>query len=283
VIIRPTVLGRALRRRPVLPTSVAALLTDTGGYVGFRRIARELFPDAEPEILAARETGASRENARVWAFLRKVEAAFFPTYELDEYDQLTCGIPFVHEGWSYERFHELDLRPGELLLFAICAQPVEPGDDSRFPLLDACERLVPRELLTQIPEDGLPPEELHRRLDDTHFAAAAEFADWLWGETGTAFLDIDEESSIADVDWTLENVHELACQWRRADAILGRIDALATWLEADPPARFAALLDAVLDRDPHIAYQRARRFYDYEITERGLVPITHDEPEAVAL
>ena len=87
---------------------------------------------------------------------------------------------------------------------------------------------------------------LRRRLDGGRFAAAAEFADWVWGDTGTAFLDHDDTVEIYDAHWTREIVDALAEQWHRADAILRRIDDLAAWLEDDPPARFAALLAAAL-------------------------------------
>lgn len=259
--------------------SVAALLGNHRAYVAFREIVREIFPEAEAEIMGVAETGGSRESARVWAFLHKVEAEYFPCYEVDEYEQVVCGIPFVRNGWSYDRFHELDLRPGELLLFALCAQPYEPGYDTRVALLDAGGAHVPPDLLAEIPPGGFTPTELHERLDGTPYAAAADYADWLWGETGTLFLDLDEEVVVSDADWTRENVLELAEQWRRATAILDRIGELATWLETDPPGHFARLLDAALGRDARLAYERTRRLYACEITEEGVVPIPRNDPD----
>ncbi|MCL6554120.1 MAG: hypothetical protein K6W08_13520 [Firmicutes bacterium] len=128
---------------------------------------REIFPEAEAEIMGVAETGASRESARVWAFLRRVEAEYFPCYEVDEYEQVACGIPFVRNAWSYDRFHELDLRPGELLLFALCAQPYEPGYDTRIALLDAGVAHVPRELLAEIPVADLSGGSRAIFADDT--------------------------------------------------------------------------------------------------------------------
>lgn len=275
-------LARALRRTPVAPTSAAALLGNHHAYAAFRQAVREVFPEAEAEILGVAERGASREGARVWAFLHRVEAEHFPCYEVDEYAQVACGIPFVRNGWAYDRFHELELRPGELLLFALCAQPYEPGYDTRVALLDTATGHVPRELLAEIPPGGVAPAELHERLDGTPYAAAADYADWLWGETGTVFLDLDEEVEVCDADWTRENVLELAEQWRRATIILDRIGELATWLEADPPGHFARLLDAALGRDARLAYEQTRRLYACEITEGGVVPILHDD-SSVAL
>ena len=276
-------LGRKLRRAPVSPASVAALLECHEAYLAFRRILREIFPEEEAEILATHQAGGSRENARVWEFLHLVEARYFPVYEVDDYEQVVCGIPFVRNGWGYDRFHELDLRTGELLLFALCAQPFEPGYDTRLSILDAAESHVPRCVLSEIPEQGFDPAGLHERLDGTPYVAAAEFADWLWGATDTVFLDLDDEVEVMDADWTKELVLELAGQWRRASGILDHITEFASWLEADPPAHFAKLLDAALGRDAHLDYLRIRRFYACEITQEGLVPIPHDEPITLPL
>jgi hypothetical protein len=242
----------------------------------FRRIVQATFPDGADAILAAHQPGVPRETARVWAFLHRVDAELFPVLEVEEYEQVVYAIPFLRDGWSYDRLHELDMSVGRLLFLVLCAQPVAGGLDSRIPLLEAVAAHVPHALVADLPDGGLDPGELHERLDGTPYAAAAEFADWLWGDTGTVFLDYDDEIEIVDADWTPEVVAELAAQWRRASALLDGVDALAAWLEADPPARFARLLDAALGRDPHLDYARERRWYACEITATGLVPVRHD-------
>jgi hypothetical protein len=54
---------------------------------------------------------------------------------------------------------------------------------------------------------------------------------------------------------------------------------LTRWLEADPAARFAALLRAALGRDPHAEYERERHAFACEITEAGLAPVEHAGPD----
>ena len=270
-------LAKALRRTPVAPASVAALLERQEAMLAFRRIVWELFPEAAAEIWAARTEVGNRENARVWAFLRRVETEFFPVWEADEYEQVVCGIPIARNAWGYERFHALDMSLGELLLFVLCAYPYE-DDGFRLPALDAAEARIPREILREIPPGGFTPADLRERLSETPFAAAADFADWLWGQTATIFLDVDEDVEIIDAEWTRDVVADLAEQWQRAKAILDRIGHLTTWLEADPPNHFSRLLAAALGGDPHVAYVRERRHYDLEITEHGLTPICHDDP-----
>ena len=278
MIPSPSALGRLLRPAPIAPSSVAALLGGQEAYLEFRRIVRELFPDSWEEVFDAREAGADREAARVWAFCRKVETAYFPVYEGESYEQVAYEIPFVRFGYSYDRYHDFDCPFGELLLLALCPSPYIVDQGVRIALLDAAEARVPREVLTGIPENGVPPDELHARLDGTQFAPAADFADWLFGATGTVFLDYDDEVVVSDADWTRENVAELARQWRVADALLKRVTDFTRWLEADPAERFARLLRAAVGRDPHAEYERERHNYAYEITEAGLVPV--EQPES---
>jgi hypothetical protein len=272
-------LAKALRRAPVTPTSAASLLERQEWLLAFRRIVREIFPEAEAEIWSARSNGGDRESARVCAFLQRVEAEFFPTYECDEYQQVVCGISPVRNAWGYERFHDLDLRPGELLLFTLCAYPYEDVG-IRLPVLDAAEAQVPREALREVPPGGFTPAELRERLAGTPYAAAADFVEWLWGETGTVFLDVDDEVEIVDAEWTRAIVHDLAEQWQRAAAILERIGALAAWIESDPAVHFRRVLVAALGRDPHATYLNERRLHDCEITANGLDQILHDEATA---
>jgi hypothetical protein len=91
------------------------------------------------------------------------------------------------------------------------------------------------------------------------------------------FLDADDEVEVS-IEWSRENVDELAEQWRRAKALLDRVGELTTWLEAEPAEHFARLLDAARGEDPHAAYLRERRHYALEITPAGLVPVDPDAP-----
>ena len=251
-LLRPSALGALLHRLPVAPCHVAALLGAWDAYAAFRGIVREIFPGAEAEILAA--TGATaldRETERCAAFIQRVEAEFFPCYELEEYDQFACGVPFVRFGWGYEDFHDLDMAVGKLLLLALCEQPYPTGSDTRIPLLDAVGNVLPAELAERVPKQGLHPRTLHERLDGGRFAAAVEFADWLWGCTGSIFLDADDEVEIYDAVWTRQVVLALAEEWRTAGPIMDRVAALERWVEEDPARHFAELLDAALGASPH--------------------------------
>ncbi len=279
MILRPLALATVLQRTVARPRSAAALLACHASELEFRLVVQAIFPHEAADIWQARQAGTSRETARVEAFLRRVEERFFPVYEAEEYDQVAWAIPFVRLGWSYEDFHDLERRLGELLLLALCEAPT----DIRVALLDWAEAYVPSPVLARIPSEGLHRDDLHVQFDGTSCSAVAEFADWLWGETGTAFLDMDDEIEVTDAGWTRANVLDLATQWREAQGILDRIESLVTWLEADPAARFAQLVDAALGDDTHLLYGRTRRLYELEITERGLVPVEHDEPVALPL
>lgn len=255
VLPAPRALAVLLLRRPPRPVALAGLLDGRSGAPAFRRVVETIFPEDAAAILAAQSPRLGRAGSRVAAFLERVEASLFPVYEFDEgwydeetdaYDAVLRSIPFVRLGWDYEELHGLDRRDGHRLLLALCEHPYAGADDAHLALLESLATLVPVATLLQIPRGGLHPATLHGRLDGGRFAAAAEFGDWVWGGTGTAFLDFDDTADIADAHWTPEIVAMLTEHWQRADAMLTRIDELAAWLEGDPPARFAELVRAAI-------------------------------------
>jgi hypothetical protein len=282
VSVSPTGLARRLRPVLVAPSALAALLGGREALQAFRRVVQEVFPDRWREIWDARERDGDREAARVWSFCARVEAELFPLWEGDAYEHVAFEVPVLRFGWSFDRYHEPVGSPGEALLLALCAPPFLVGAGARLAILDAAEALVGRELVAEVPEGGLEPEELHVRVDGTPYEGAGLFADWLWGQTDAVFLDADDEVEVS-IEWTRENVDELARQWRRAQALLDRVAELTRWLEADPAHRFARLLDAALGRDAHATYLQERRHYELEITQNGIVPVRHDDAGALAL
>jgi hypothetical protein len=182
VIVGPAALARRLRPRVVAPTSVASLLADHEAAAAFRRLVEELFPADWRALWDAREEGADREAARVWAFSARVGAELFPVFECEQYAQVAFEVPVVRFGWSFDRYHDLSDRPGEHLLLALCAAPFTVDDGARLAVLDAAEALVGRELVARVPVAGFEPAVLHERLDGTPYTPAADFADWLFGQ-----------------------------------------------------------------------------------------------------
>src|SRR5439155_9747059 len=145
-----------------------------------------------------------------------------------------------------------------LLLRSLCGDPYVLDSGLRVTILEAAERHVPRELLAAIPGDGLSPADLRARLERTPYAAAADFADWVFRDTGLVFLDADDEDDVR-IEWTRENVDELTRQWREADALHGRTGELAGLLASDPATHLARLLDAVVAGEAHANHLRERQ------------------------
>ena len=265
--VGPLALARLLRRGPPAPTDLVRMLGRAEVELAFRELVRRLLPEDEPVILAAGRTRGDRDAERVWAFCSAFEQRYFPIYECEEPEQLLYSIPFVRMGWGYDAFHDLDPRTGTLLLRALCAEPYAGSLGARVPLLEAVEGLgVPRELLQRVPGDGLEPADLHAVLDGGPYAAAAEFADWTWGQTDLAFLDCDDEVEVVDAEWTDDNVQELTRQWQAARALMDRVTALEAWLEQNPAGHFAQLLDAALAPSPKVAGTAEGSTHAQEVT-----------------
>jgi uncharacterized protein YehS (DUF1456 family) len=67
-----------------------------------------------------------------------------------------------------------------------------------------------------------------------------------------------------EADWTDQNVHEIARQWRLADALMERVHSLEAWLEKDPPRHFARMLDAALAVRTDVNVVQSRSVDDQE-------------------
>lgn len=172
---------------------------------------------------------------------------WFPLHPyVETYEQAAAIVYFDRQGWGPEDLHELDRPVGELLLLALVASPYDDGGGWRAPLLEACEAYVPRALLRRIPDGGWCPQELHTRLDGTPYVAAGEFAGWVWGDTGTPFLDMEGDyDGQIELPWSLGNAEALRELWRHASEIKARCRELGLWLEGDPPGRLGLLLGAL--------------------------------------
>jgi hypothetical protein len=160
-----------------------------------------------------------------------------------------------------------------LAVFGLPAQPGHPVGDERLG--------VPREVLQRVPGDGLAPADLHAALDGTPYAAATEFADWMWGQTDLAFLDCDDEMEVVDAEWSGDNVQELTRQWQAASALMDRVTALETWLEKDPARHFAQLLEAALAPSANPADTAERSAHAEEVTSGELASAPADAILAV--
>ena len=141
-----------------------------------------------------------------------------------------------------------DFREGYILMLALVESPyVDDGEGGRIPILERVKELVGKELVEMIPPEGWSPEDLHRMLDDSDFAGAAVFADWVTCDTGcwmldTTYMDYEGEQ------WDRAIVDQLAREWPRVVELQDKITTMTEWLEEDIHHRFRALLAHMLDR-----------------------------------
>lgn len=260
------------------PPSIRALihLLDQGEMVmEFVRIVREFLPDHEAEIMAR------SPDERVGAFAGLFEQRYFPLDDRwvmddeEDYYALVTAIPIPRAAISYDDYHELEgWRPPFLLLLGIVASPWEMDEGARVPILETCAKLVGEDLIKLIPPQGWERAELHRRLDGTPLEGVALFADSLWRETDTVFLDVDWEEDLLDLDWTRENVEYLTERWPRAVQIQGRVREVEQWLEKAPAENFRHLLN-VLTRK---AKPTKKRTADEPRKNRTLMEVFGYEP-----
>lgn len=234
--------------RSLGPPSLSVLiarLEETEDYEDFLALVREFLPEREREIL--RQPTPAGQMA---TFADRFQDRYFPLGDrfrkgyTEGYADLTRGIPVVALGISPEDYHDLDLRPGLLLMTYLVEVPswIEAG--ARVPLGEACAEHVPTDLLCRAPERGLSRSVTRSLLRDTSYEGLAHWADMLEWDTGNYFLDISSEELWEELPpWKREVVEALTREWQQAEVIQKSVLDLAQWLEEDPPARFGELLD----------------------------------------
>ena len=231
-----------------------ARLGEIEEYQDFLNLVKEFLPEREAEIL--RNITPASQMA---AFASYFEDRYFPLDdniklgELESYYELTRGIPVICRGLSYDDYHYIstDSRDGVQLATLLIEDPYSEEGDAHIALAEACQELVPVELIRLVPEGGISAEEAHRLLNDTKYEGLALWADIVCANTGNFFLDTDYEmlwSGCELPDWCQEVVADLTREWQQADVIDEKASNFFDWLEADLEPRFRELLNFILER-----------------------------------
>lgn len=282
IVIGPQSLIAALRKHALpSPGDLIRQLQHGELMRMFRDLVMQWLPEHQAEIFSAGNGhyGENAEAQRCYAFVEKFGEKYFPINEFEEIEYLLWGPQYQHMGWTYDDFHQVDQwQPHFQMLLTLVESPydwqdrladgdyVSPGEagfsverdvlrprnvsGTRLVLMEELEPVVGKDLLRRLPPP-MTPEQLHKRLDGTPYAAAAEFADWTWGQTGTAFLDMDPEVEDGeDQVWDEATIQMLTQHWQRTKQILDRIDALSAQLKANPKEHFAALIAAASKPHP---------------------------------
>ena len=269
-----SLLADILKVGPPLLTEIMGCLEQIETVKEFRALVRMLLPEYESEIMSA------PRNRRVYKFCYYFGIEYYPlpaNTDCHPADWVN-GMPVELLAMSYSAYHELQMRPGYILLLSLVIYPYEgderdieeevPSNGARVPLLDLAQRIVGEEIVNRITRNGWTPEELHRITDGTKFDGVGVFADWACSSTGCVVLDssyencdYEEGSGEPTFLWTKHNVDILTEQWPKVQEIRGKIDQIVEWLEADPIGRFRELLDFLLKSEPVKTKKRRKRGY----------------------
>jgi len=256
-----SLLADMLKAGPPMLSEIIGCLEQVETVKEFRQLVRMLLPEYESEIMAA------PRNRRVYKFCYYFGQKYYPlpaNTDCHPADWVN-GMPVELLAMSYSAYHELQMRPGYLLLLSLVIYPyegderdIEEGNEvsfngARIPLLDMIQRIVGEEIVSLIPKDGWTSEELHRITDGTKYDGVGAFADWACSSTGCVMLDssyencdYEEGSGEPTFLWTKRNVDILTEQWPKVQEIRGKIDHIVEWLEAEPEGHFQELLDLLL-------------------------------------
>ena len=271
-----SLLAEMLKAGPPMLSEIIGCLEQIETVKEFRALVVMLLPEYESEIMSA------PRNRRVYKFCYYFGIEYYPlpaNTDCPPADWVS-GMPVELMAMSYSAYHELQMRPGYLLLLSLVIYPyegderdIEEGnevslDGAKVPLLDLVQRMVGEEIVNRIPRDGWTAEELHRMTDGTKYDGAGTFADWACSSTGCVVLDssyencdYEEGSGEPTFLWTKHNIDILTEQWPRVQEIRGKIDHLVEWLERDQITHFRELLDFLLKTEPIKTKKRRKRGY----------------------
>ena len=271
-----SLLAEMLKAGPPLLTEIIGCLEQIETVKEFRELVRMLLPEYESEIMAA------PRNRRVYKFCYYFGIEYYPlpaNTDCPPADWVS-GMPVELMAMSYSAYHELQMRPGYLLLLSLVIYPYEGDerdieeenevslDGARVPLLDIVRRIVGEDLVNRIPKDGWTNDELHRMTDGSNYDGVGAFADWVCSNTRCVVLDssyencdYEEGSGEPTFLWTKHNVDILTEQWPRVQEIRGKIDHLVEWLEQDQIVHFRELLDFLCKSKPIKPKKKRKRTY----------------------
>ncbi|MDP2917088.1 MAG: hypothetical protein Q8O16_04070 [Dehalococcoidia bacterium] len=261
-----SLLADILKVGPPLLSEIIECLQHIDNQKEFLSLVRMLLPEHETEIMA--ET----KRRRVYKFCFYFGKKYYrlPANTECSTSDWIAGMPVELLAMSYSSYHELDMRPGYLLLLSLVIYPYEGDerdleedelgdipDGARVPLLDLVQNMVGAELVNRIPAEGWDPVELHRMTDKTPYDGVGDFADWVCSQTECVMLDAsyencDYQEGVGEpiFRWTKRNVAILTEQWPKVKRIRRKIDHIVEWLEADQINHFAELLEFLLKSQP---------------------------------
>ena len=255
-------LADLLLRRPPLLRELIALVGYADDYSWFVGLVRRLFPQEAEAVLSAPDA-----QQRVEGFARLFEERHHPLYApflefaLSEEDEppftvLRRGIPYELHGIGYEDLHQMwDGHREGLSALALLTKPPDSfymeRDEIRVAWLESASAHIPQHTLLRIPEGGIPQDDLAEAVRGTRFEGAAQASAWVWAGSGNFFLDCSYDDGAYDGfadPWDDEVIAEATEEWQRARAVIDSVYRLADWLEQDLPARFAEMLEFILER-----------------------------------
>ena len=232
------------------------VLDETQSRRWFRTMTQDLLPEESEEILAGENAAAI-----VRRFANAFSERYFPMYESIAWDtgdtgspslysDLRMGIPLEMEGIDDETWHDVwdELGPGMGAIALLPEMTFDPG--IRTPWLEAAANYIPLGTLQRIPPGGIPIDRIERALSGTRLDSAADALRWFFRNSGNLFVDFSQAMYYESVpaSWDRETVTGLGEEWRQAIPIIEGSIRAQKWMEEDPAARFAELLDLVLER-----------------------------------
>jgi hypothetical protein len=196
-----TELAKKMQIGPPMLSELLKCFTNLEDIQEFVRLVKDFLPDLEDEILGEPRYG------RVYMFCYHFAKRYFPlprwAHE-GSLSQFVSGLPMELYGMSYSAYHDLDMRPGYVLLLSLCVYPYEgderdmQDDDVPFNPFDPMKRMNMETKFEQIAHDKDRKDDYKPTKADIAWVKGlmAQLSDggrWI-APMGFTFIKVDERN-----------------------------------------------------------------------------------------
>lgn len=238
-------LAELARKLLCWPPSVSRIIQLLGNCEAFSRFV-EIVDAYLPEHRALILSHCAMED-QVARFAAAFEEKYFPLHPsfrdgmVEEYEQVTMGIPTAVQGIPYDDYYDLSwFRPGILLMTSL----IDIEREGQIPLVEECKKHVPADILKDRPR--LSIQDAEDLLTDTSYKGLIHWARIWDHSSGCYFLDAtEEETGYEQIEWDPENVAALKKAWDESRIYEDVADRLAAWLEEDIANNYKTMIDFI--------------------------------------
>jgi hypothetical protein len=216
----------------------------------------EYLPDHKQEL-----TSLTLEKS-LEKFIEYFSDDYFPIYESGMWEGVDDGlgyfiryIPIQFEGFCSDDYdNSSDCVPALLLAEGVCENPYSSGE--RVSISEEFIKRFGENIADKIPAEGWKFADVEEALDKSPFKDFLIWCEWIFGQTGNAWMDTNEEDYSCEVEWDRASVDQLTEDWELQNKLRKRMGKFNQLMEKDPKAVATKIVNYLFR---HITFKNERK------------------------